>query len=333
MPSFSEVLLNHGDDEEERRGALIPLLRENLMSESYVNDTRESESLLTMWLEGIGGGMEFVLISVILQTVSGERGAQWEDFVTPERLRGLLQSLGPAQIDSTVFLRILLFCLMRLLWRARRHWVEIAQAAGPYPDMAIMARSGEAEWELVRGTLFLVGKTTKVECRRHLLTFVHQIFLENSTLIKRLYRERCLTEGLCPWAVEMIPSLYILLESVLEDVRKMSSFDSWLLVLAANLALKYPLPRALELCTIILERCRQHGDSAPSSSLRVVILVLEAFPTLMESVMSLLVAWGQQHSRDPEFKAISQRAAHQIAVINERVKQPIYNRDIALTIS
>lgn len=302
------------------------------MNDNYVSGTEESESLLTMWLEGIRGGMESVLVLVILQTVSGERGAQWEDFMTPERLSGLLQRLGPAQIDSAAFLRIFLFCLMRLLWRARRYWVEVAQSAGPYPDKAIMARSVEGEWELIRETLSLVGRTNKVDCRRHLLTFAHQIFLENSTLIKRLYEERCLTEELCPWAVEMIPSLYVLFELVLEDVRNMSSYDSWLLVLAANLALKYPLPRALDLCVLILERCRQHGDSFPSSGLRVVILALEAFPTLMESAVSLLVTWGQRHAGDAEFKAVSQEAARQIVAINERVKRPIYHRSITLNI-
>lgn len=325
-PSFVETLRKHGDDAEERRGLLVPSLRERLMSHDYGGDEREAESLLTLWLEGIEGGMESILVLVTLQTISGERGAQWEDFMTPQSLRGLLHKLGPAQIDSSIFVRILLFCLTRLVWRVRRHWTETAQAAGPYPDLAILAQSGEGEWMLVQEILSLAERTHRVPCRRQLLTFVHQLFLENSTLIKRLYGERCLTEELGPWAVEMVPSLYVLIDQVLEDVRKTSSYDSWLLRLGAQLALKYPMPRTLELCALILERCRQYGDAAPGSSLRVTVLALEAFPTLMEAAMEYLVVWRQRYAEDLELRPISQEAARQIVAINERVKLPIYSR-------
>ena len=66
-------------------------------------------------------------------------------------------------------------------------------------------------------------------------------------------------------------------------------------------------------------------------SLEISVLVLKAFPTLMNQLAPLTVTWSSQFAADPRFVAAVADAAKQITEMACLVNAPLYKRPSTLT--
>lgn len=124
------------------------------------------------------------------------------------------------------------------------------------------------------------------------------------------------------------------MEKLPERLRALSSLDFFLLRTAALLAIKYPIPASLGLCQVIADKCHEFGGSESTATtladalhcLKIVLLVMVAFPSLMPRLAPLLVQWNARWGQEESFKQASQSAISSIAAITAAVNAPIYRR-------
>lgn len=119
------------------------------------------------------------------------------------------------------------------------------------------------------------------------------------------------------------------METVQGDIQALREPNFFKLKLGGNLALKYPLPKTLELCEVILEKCEVFGALLVEDALEcleVTLLVLRAFPILMSKVAPLLVQWSNKYNGNSAFTSATVMAAGLIGEINSAVRAPIYRK-------
>jgi hypothetical protein len=186
----------------------------------------------------------------------------------------------------------------------------------------------------------LTEKCLVEQGRRNLLLVIHQLFLENPSLIKQFYEQYEVPIPLIPWLVELVPSLHVLLDTIHQELKRATDVQNLLtpgrewkphrLVLGHELAMKYPTVRAQEVCSLIIDQCAMHITSDPVTSLQITICCLKAFPTLMEKVLPLVLTWSQQFSTNEMFMAAAAECATTLQEINRKIAVPIYRRSITL---
>lgn len=118
------------------------------------------------------------------------------------------------------------------------------------------------------------------------------------------------------------------LDKLLNDPGVGSEHMHSLYWIAAYLCLRYPLQRMLDLCPLLIERCKLMAVSRESTmeGLQICLVVLRAFPTLMSTVAPLILTWTTTYKANPEFMAIASKATKVIVEINVALGSPIYHR-------
>ena len=304
-------------------GSAVTVLRQYLPQVSKLCEA-DQEKLWGMWVSGIEEGMEDVLLTVAAQALLNDRSTSLDKIASNLSSaidRDLLQG------ECVVLWRIYLSVLQQVIWAARQQ-VREALRSTPHPDSSLPEGAEKSEMDVASFLLEQAGSVQGASVKRIIITFLHQLFLENAQLIHRLHR-RTYAVSLIPWMLEYAPSTHILLDAMPAAVSDLVSFDSFVLHLAAYLSLKYPLPRTLELCTKIIEKVQQFEQvqaSQATEGLEIVLITLRAFPSLMTTVAPLLVSWQGRFGGDGGFAAATVRAATSIGEINAAVQHPIYRK-------
>ncbi|PJF19145.1 hypothetical protein PSACC_01048 [Paramicrosporidium saccamoebae] len=271
-------------DPDSRQEWVVPVLREYL---PQIGSLPEAEVVWGLWLEGLWTGMDDVLTAVALQALLQDRTASLS--LDPKRLMqaNLIQK-------GIVFWRIYLHLLQRVI--ASIDKFDVITFLFPYAE--------------------------DLDCRRIIISFIHQLFLENASLIKRFHSSPYPVE-MVPWMVEYAPS------TLPAQITAAQALDLFRAHLGVNLALKYPLPATQDLCQRIINHCQKYGASTVSDakeSLKIMVLALKAFPNLMPMVAPVLATWTGMFGAEPEFVAATLTAAQQIAQITALVQLPIYRK-------
>lgn len=159
---------------------LIPLLRKNLTTLNGATE-EEQHTLWTLWYNCVHSGVaEADLVSLVaLRSLLDDQSAKLE-----------LSSLTPLlqiklQLNSLVYMRIYLHVLSRLFALPHSH--------------------PKQEQEAIQALFLSAIETESHAIRRHLFTFVHQIFLEDANLIVPCSLS-IPNVSLIPWLVEYAPS-------------------------------------------------------------------------------------------------------------------------------
>lgn len=190
-------------DIDSKQGVIVSMLRECLLITNMI--VPEDEILLGMWLECLGVGMDDLLTIVAAQTILSERSLSSMEELVVEPGKLLNSSLLLQQKDSLVFMRIYLHVLRRVIWSSKKRHTTLANASGPYPDLNILAAFVQVEKSIVKFLLRLIPECYNQKCKRIIVSFIHQMFLENSSLIKFTHTEGYPVQ-LIPWLVEYAPS-------------------------------------------------------------------------------------------------------------------------------
>lgn len=310
------------------QSAIVPLLRQYLPGISSLTE-EDSQKLWGMWVICLEGGMEDILISVAAQVILKNRNVSIDEIATD--LSIILQS-ELIKVDFLIFWRIYLRILQHVIWSFRQQAREALRNIPNPNSSSVQENLLTKERQIVTFLLFHATNCQDSACKRVIVSFIHQLFLENIPMIHKLHRTGYPLE-LIPWILEYAPSTHVLLDGIHPEIANLSQFDPFKLYLAATLALKYPLPKTLELCNLIVEKCQIFGQVdaiIAAQCLDIAILVLKAFPSLMSLVAPLMVTWQSQFGSDPEFVAATFRAAKAISSVNDAVRNPIYRKVLNL---
>ena len=306
-------------EKEEKEGIIISVIREHLLSLCNMQED-EKEDFMTLWLE-CAERMGQLLVLVVLQTIVKKRNTTMTELAN--NVLEVLNSVPDECIECPVFLRIFLYAFIRLIWTARRK----TPSSHLNSDDVLEPFELDGSMRLIK----LVENCQSRFCKIMILTFLHQLLLENPSLIRQVYERRACSISLVPWLVEFVPSLHVLIDRILAEVKAEQEFDAYRLYFATYLAMKYPLPRTFDLCRSVLEHCDKYANpQSVVECLDIAILSLRAFPNLMESLVPILAKWTGLYSTDTRFMSASTKAAQTISEINSLVKQPIYSRIIEL---
>lgn len=200
----------------EWEAGIITLIPEYLLNLSILS-VNEQEAFGSIWWECKRRGMEEVLFLVALQTLIGKRIPR-----DASQMTELLHFINDANIkiaslwESRVYTRIFCWCVGLVV---ARHKIEVHHRANttPYVDNKIIGEINEAQKVIVKFVLENLDRCKNADSRKMLLTHLHQMFLENSTLIELVY-EVTNESKLIPWIVEYIPSTRMHLIVVCLDI-------------------------------------------------------------------------------------------------------------------
>lgn len=313
-------------DVDQRQEEIVPILREYLPKLGLLGE--EAEIIMGMWTECLWEGMVDICTQVALQTFLDDRSITLNAIC--EKPTQLLRD-DIIQGDSKVFWRIYLHILQRAIWGHRR----------------IQPRLNNDPFEIdFINFIFKYAHTSKDDdCRRIIISFIHQLFLENVILIKNFHTTAYPIE-MIPWMVEFAPStrtinwrnLYycvdVLLESLPASINSSDTFQPFKCILGVTLCNKYPLQSSQELCKSIIGHCERFGEASANVATECVTIIVEAlraFPTLMADAAPILARWSVTFADDPEFNKTTLGAATQLAEITVAVQLPIYQRASILT--
>ena len=326
--------------DDELSAIIVPVLRRDLPLLLPVPPVRDDERwaectvLLGLWRRCWEHGMHELLTIVALQVLFKDRNIlSIEIFLSQGPLERLLHP-PIFQPRSPVYWRIYLEVLRVLLWAHRRSLTptepgnRLSCDTLRGPIVGWLLGTAQEEAAALAG---LANDPAREEVIRILVTFIHQLYLEAPNLITSTepYDLRLL-----PWMIEFAPSTHVLMEKLPERLRALTALDPFLLRTAALLAIKYPIPASLGLCQVIADKCHEFGGSGSAATtlsdvlhcLRIALLVMTAFPSLMPRLAPLLVQWNTRWTQDESFRQASQAAISTIAAITAAVNAPIYRR-------
>jgi len=146
------------------------------------------------------------------------------------------------------------------------------------------------------------------EIRTIVCNFLHQMFIENTLLIKLVHFQGYPAE-LIPVTVEGIPSMHICFEFLLELLNHQQvEKQIFAIKLTSYLAQKYPIPKSLSIARAIVQRLSVNAKTNPLEislnqvitprddvnfyieTLPSLVLICSAFPMLTEEVVELLLS-------------------------------------------
>lgn len=301
-------------------------------------DDEAHEYFLTLWLRCIEWGMEDVLVGPVLQTIM-KLDESNSSIPVGESIRNpafLIEQIDERLARDRVFWRIFSLNFFKLHWKSLVKVYKGDDESRLVSHKHKQPRTSQSHSLVDSGDLRIVSHLFKlalamidnVDATRGILSFLHQFFLENSTIIVFTFQQDLFPIPLYRHLLTFVPSLHVLLEPTWQCVSQ-SNIDGKLHYLrwAVLFANQYPMPRTLELVELVLTRCEQLTDTAITSlAVKIVVNALQAFPIIMPRAAPLLVKWMGSRPNDFEFIASATRAAQQIAAINQAVTAPIYKR-------